>query len=302
MNIETYRIIYTPITGSKDRSVDILSLDELFDQPYNSTLYIPSCDHINFCMTHDPDTDRIYRRIMFSPGEFINLIPCACITQKGDIRWSWFNLNSLLYTNNSGKPLYPKYFHIKNIQERVKVLLEDSNFTPIKIYSNIIEEYKEEIQVKATELEYSLGNLMFLPFSISESLSGLNTLGTRVIFPNEGNLKTVTRGISFLRLMLTYEQNQGEFNKLFHMKTKMPIAEFLRGLVLGKSTIGVYYNREEYTFTVETNMGDSIKFVIDWLRKDLVTEMQMLKQNLPSERFSSAYESIVYETYFRDYK
>lgn len=300
-NITGQEIVYAPIYGSNNHQVDECSLDELRDEPYNSNRFIPGCDYIDFSWTRGSNTDKIFRRIMYSPGEYINLIPCR-ESVRGNKRWTWFNLNSLLYTYDSGEPLYPKYYHIPNIQERVELLLEDEQFVPIRINTNIEDDYREEIQIKAIELKDSIDNLVFLPFSISRSLSGLNTLGTRVILPDEGRLLSIKIGISFLRLLLASEQNPVEFNKLFNIRFKMPIAEFLRGLVLGKSTIGIYYNREEYTFIVETNMGNNVKSVIEWLRRDLFTEMRTLKQRLPSERFATSFESIVYETYFRDYK
>ena len=206
MNIERInKIIYTPIFGSNNHKVDDLSLEELHDEQYNSNLFIPSCDYINFLYTSDPNTDKVFRRIMYSPGEYINLVPCYKVDRRqgnDSSRWTWFNLNSLLYTFNSGEPLYPKYYRIPNIQERVKLLLEDNQFVPIKISSNIEDDYREEIQIKAIELKDSVDNLVFSPFSISKSLSGLNTLGTRVILPDDGNLTMIRRGISFLRLFV----------------------------------------------------------------------------------------------------
>lgn len=304
MNIERPSIIYAPIFGSRDHQVEELALEELREELFNSPSYILPCSYIDFRNTYDDRTNRIFRRIMMSPGEYINLIPCCCYMDNDNTRWSWFNLNSLLYTYDSGAPIYPIYYNITNIQERVKLLLEEDHFVPVRIRINMGEDsYMEELQNKAEELKYSIDNLVISPFSLSESLPCLNTLGKRAIFPHSGQLGTIRIGISFLRLLLTYEQNPNGFNRLYNIKKRMPVADFLKGLVLGKSTIGIYYNREDYTFIVETNMGDlSIKSVIDWLRNDLFTEMRCLKSTLPEDRFPREFQSIIYEAYFRDYK
>lgn len=303
MNIKRIPIYYAPIIGSSNHPVEELTLEELQEEDFNTSLHVPpkNCRYIDFWNTRDPHNEKIYRRLMWSPGEYVNLVPCYMnISCDGHYssRWGWFNLNSLLYTDNNGTPLYPEYYSIQNIQERVKMLLEDGYFVPKHIVEKNL---AEEVKKKAEELKYSIDKLVFQPFTLSKSLARLNTLGKRIVFTGEANLRTIITGVSFLRLLYTYTRNPEEFDNLFHIEVRMPFADFLK-LILGKSTIGIHYNREDYTFIVETNMGVDISSVVHDLSKTLYADIGILKNQLPSERFPSAFESIINEAYFKDYK
>lgn len=291
-----------PISGERDHPVERIPISEVREELFNTDRYSIRSGYIDFTHFHYPDDESVFARIMLSPGEYVNLIPCYIKTPNGNNRAGWFNLNSLLYTDNNGIPLYPKYYSILNIQERVRSLMHDDHFVIQSINRHHEDAYKEEIKSKADELNYSIDALKMQPFTLSKSLCGLSSLNKRVILPNDGKLPTILTGISLLRLLLTYDNNPAQFKKLFNIQSRMPLVEFLR-LILGKSTIGIYYDRENYTFSVETNMGNGeLDSATACLRKELFAEMRSLKNTRPEDRFPEDFKSIVYETYFRDFK
>ena len=288
-NIEPIRDSLAPLF--QNQKAEEVQKSDLVEQVRIGTLYNLTPD-VKIKFSYCP----VFKVAKFSKdGEYAtcNMISCTRI-KEGKVSPSWFNLNYLLAKDEDGVPIFPEYYTINNLQDRIDTLLDNTRRSgEFTLPSSRHNECEKIINVvKGCDRYSGLGyvgyrNLPAYPYMHVDPCKKFDLKLQKNI--DEYNL--LQRAFHLLKILKMIEENKVRFTRNYHI-------QFNYGLFDNSTTFGLDYNPENYTYTIRCPYRD-LRTVIEQFSiklSDLTKEyFRLLPSNVAKSHACELYRQFFYE-------
>lgn len=263
-NIETKQPL-APL--SQNHNAEEVQKSDLVEQVRIGNLYNLNPD-VKIKFSYSP----VFKVAKFSKdGEFTTCNMVSCIRIKeGKEYLSWFNLNYLLAKDGDGLPIFPEYYVISNLQERIDALLENTmkrgEFT---LPSSRDKEFQTLIYVVTGQNGYDMYRYLNLPAYTYRHVEPCKKFDLK-LQKNADHYNLIQRAFHLLKILMMIAENKDRFTSNYHI-------QFDSGLFDGRNTFGLDYSPENYTYTIRSEYKDL---------RTVIHELSLQLSNLTKEYLS----------------